>query len=79
MKSTYAPIPPRPAPVLALDSQKIESFEFLLLEARRLGPAAFIDYTVPYPKHEFLRYIVEQKQILLHGSNYPNVKILFGS
>ena len=76
MKSTYAPIPPRPAPTLALDSQKIESFEFLLLEARRLGPAAFIDYTVPYPKHEFLRYIVEQKQILLHGSNYPNVKIL---
>ena len=72
----YEPIPPTPAPVLSLDSQKIESFEYLFLEARRLGPAAFIDYNVPYPKHEFLRYLVDQKQILLHGSNYPDVKVL---
>ncbi len=76
MKSTYAPIPPCPAPALTLDSEKIEAFEGLFLEARRLGPAAFIDYNIPYPKHEFLRYLVERKQILLHGSNYPNVKIL---
>lgn len=76
MKSTSAPIAPRPAPVLSLDSQKIEAFEGLFLEARRLGPAAFIDYNIPYPKHEFLRYLVEQKQILLHGSNYPDVKVL---
>ena len=76
MKSTYAPIPPCPAPALTLDSEKIEAFEHLFLEARRLGPAAFIDYNIPYPKHEFLRYLVEQKQILLHGSNYSNVKIL---
>lgn len=76
MKSTHAPIPPCPAPSLKLDSQKIEAFECLFSEARRLGPAAFIDYNIPYPKHEFLRYLVDQKQILLHGSNQPNVKIL---
>lgn len=76
MKSTYAPIPPCPGPPLTLDSKKFEAFESLFLEARRLSPAAFIDYNIPYPKHEFLRYLVERKEILLHGSNYSNVKVL---
>lgn len=70
------PVPPCPAPVLTLDSKKIEAFEKLLLEARRLGPAAFIDYNIPYPKHEFLRYLVDRKQILLHGTTYPDLKVL---
>lgn len=72
----YEPIPPRPAPVLTLDSQKIAAFDHLLSEARQLGPAAFIDYNIPHPKHEFLRYLVDRKQILLHGSNYPDMKVL---
>lgn len=72
----YEPVPPCPAPVLTLDSQKIEAFENLYREARRLGPAAFIDYNIPYPKHEFLRYLVDQKQVLLHGSNFPDLKVL---
>jgi hypothetical protein len=72
----YDPIPPRPAPVLTLDSHKIEVFEHLYLETRRLGSAAFIDYNIAYPKHEFLRYLIERKRVLLHGSNNPNLKIL---
>jgi hypothetical protein len=72
----YEPIPPCPAPVLTLDRQKTDAFEALFLEAQRLGPAAFIDYNIAYPKHEFLRYLVERKQILLHGSNYPDLKVL---
>ena len=72
----YEPIPPRPAPVLTLNSQKIEAFEYLFLQTRRLGPAAIIDYNITYPKHEFLRYLVDRKQILLHGSNYPDLKVL---
>jgi hypothetical protein len=70
------PIPPRPAPVLTLDSQKIEAFESLFLQTRRLGPGAVIDYNITYPKHEFLRYLVNRKQILLHGSNYPDLNVL---
>ena len=72
----YEPAPPCPAPVLTLDSQKVEAFESLFLKARRLGPAAFIDYHIAYPKHEFLRYLVDRKQILLHGSPYPDLKVL---
>ena len=69
-------IPLSPAPVLTLNSQKVEAFEYLFLEARRLGPAVFVDYNITYPKHEFLRYLVDRKQILLHGSNCPDVKVL---
>jgi len=72
----YEPIPPRPAPALTLDSQKIEAFESLFLQTRRLGPGAVIDYNITYPKHEFLRYLVDRKQILLHGSNYSDLKVL---
>jgi hypothetical protein len=69
-------VSPCPAPVLLLTNQKIEAFENLFSEARRLGPAAFIDYNIPYPKHEFLRYLVDRKQILLHGTSYPDLKVL---
>ena len=72
----YEPIPPRPAPVLTLNNQKIEAFESLFLQTRRLGPVAFIDYNLTYPEHEFLRYLVDRKQILLHGSNYSDLKVL---
>jgi hypothetical protein len=72
----YESIPLSPAPVLTLDSQKIEAFEHLFLEARRLGPSAFVDYNITYPKHEFLRYLIDRKEILLHGSNYPDLKVL---
>lgn len=74
--ATYEPIPPSPAPVLTLDSQKIEAFEYLFWEAQQLGPSALIDYNIPYPKHEFLRYLVDRKRILLHGSNHSSMKIL---
>lgn len=72
----YEPIPPRPAPVLTLDTQKIQAFEELCLKARQSGPAEFIDYNLSYPKHEFLRYLTDRKQILLHGSNDPDLKLL---
>ena len=72
----YEPTPPCPAPVLTLNSQKVEAFEYLFSEAQRLGPATLIDYNIPYPKHEFLRYLVDRKQILLHGSNFPDLKVL---
>ena len=72
----YGPIPPRPAPTLTLDSQKIEAFESLFLQTQRLGPGAVIDYNITYPKHEFLRYLVDRKQIFLHGSNYSDLKVL---
>jgi hypothetical protein len=70
------PIPPRPAPILTLNNQKIEAFESVFLQTRRLGPGAVIDYNLTYPKHEFLRYLVDRKQILLHGSNHSDLKVL---
>ena len=72
----YEPVPPRPVPVLTLNSQKIDAFEHLFLEAQRLGPDAFVDYNITYPEHEFLRYLVARKQILLHGSSRKRIRVL---
>jgi hypothetical protein len=55
-------IPLCPAPVLTLNSQKIEAFEYLFFGSSATGP--FVDYNITYPKHEFLRYLVARKQIL---------------
>jgi hypothetical protein len=35
-----------------------------------------IDYTVPFPKHAFLRHLVRTKDLLLHGSNYRGLHVL---
>ncbi len=32
------------------------------------GTGDFIDYQLPYPKHEFLRFLVDRYPVLLHGS-----------
>ncbi len=33
----------------------------------------FIDYELPYPKHEFLEYLAHNKPVLLHGSNWTGL------
>ena len=40
------------------------------------GAGSVIDYRCPYPKHEFLTYLVEQKGLLMHGSNHGRIKVL---
>ena len=56
------------APPLELPAAKQQVFEALLTSARQNGSTHFIDYTCAYPKHEFLRYVVDSGQFLLHGS-----------
>lgn len=36
----------------------------------------FIHYELPYPKHEFLEYLVRHKPVLLHGSNWVGLEPL---
>lgn len=35
-----------------------------------------IEYNLPYPKEEFLKFLVENKNVLLHGSTNQNLEIL---
>jgi hypothetical protein len=39
-------------------------------------PGDFIEYTLPYPKHEFLDFLVATKDVVLHGSSHSNISEL---
>jgi|GEM_PF-1046492 len=64
------------APDSDLNSKKIQIFEETLVSAAYAGSRRMIDYKCEYPKYEFLNYLVSRKNVLLHGSNYSNIKIL---
>src|SRR5689334_8395179 len=57
------------APPLRLDARKVLAFEELYQTMLDSAPGHVLDYDLPYPRHEFLRYLVARKHVLLHGSN----------
>ena len=61
------------APEVHFTSPKIKHFEDMLLRAVAEGNNGLIMPARPYPTAEFLRYLVEYKQCLLHGSNNPGI------
>lgn len=61
------------APPLDLPAAKQQVFEELLASASQSETNNLIPYTCPYPKHEFLRYMVDHHQFLLHGSRNPAI------
>ena len=54
-------------PEMVLDAGKEADFAALLDEVMG-GDGRFLDYTLPYPKHEFLRYLAAQEMFIFHGS-----------
>lgn len=70
--------PPEPhtflrAPAMAADPARDRAFAALfqsVLDRRDGGP---IDYRLPYPKHEFLRFASDQDAVLFHGSGKPDI------
>src|SRR5215216_4431622 len=61
------------APPLRLDTQKVWAFEELYQMMVDSEPGHVLDYRLPYPKHEFLRYLVARKPVLIHGSNQRDI------
>lgn len=55
-----------------LNAEKLALFDAAYQKALT-NPGGFIEYTFPYPKHEFLEFLVNMKGVLLHGSNYPDI------
>lgn len=49
-------------------------FEYVLQNKSESVP--IIEYSLPYPKEDFLKFIVESKNVLLHGSSNANLEIL---
>ena len=54
-----------PRPQFDLTPSKQAAFEDLW---RTTPPGSYIDYQLPYPKWEYLSYLCETKELVLHGS-----------
>src|SRR2546423_8324136 len=62
-----------PRPLAPLDDATIAAFERLFAEAVAPGRGSPIDYTLPYPTWQFLCYLGDRKNIVLHGSGNPDI------
>lgn len=62
-----------PRPGFILDAKKQEAFDRLWQAASRGG---VIDYRLPYPKWQFLSYLCESRELVLHGSQNTNIKVV---
>ncbi len=65
-----------PEPTWAPNEERRRAFDALFLKAFSLGLDQPIDYTLPYPRHEFLRYLVTQQDVVLFGSNQPGISVI---
>lgn len=64
-----------PYPQIDWTAEKVQAFEEIFAAAQATGPGAWIDYQLPYPKYEFLCYLVERKAALVHGSNNAEINV----
>ncbi|GMB09602.1 hypothetical protein EDD69_10642 [Thermolongibacillus altinsuensis] len=62
-------------PELDLPAQATEEFERIYSHYISSGNGDFIPYTSNYPKYLFLHYLIENKDVLVHGSNNENIEI----
>jgi hypothetical protein len=62
---------PRPAP--PPDPGTIAAFERLFAATVERGPGTVIDYTLRAPRWQFLCYLCDHKEIVLHGSGQPDI------
>ena len=63
-----APLPPYflPRPPLAPDAEAAAAFDALFDSACRAGGE--IDYTLPWPRWQFICHIADTREVILHGS-----------
>ncbi|WML50039.1 hypothetical protein RCG23_09425 [Neobacillus sp. PS3-34] len=62
-------------PELKLPKEAIEEFDTLYNDFVSEGKGDFFEYKSSYPKYLFLNYLIENKTVLVHGSNHSDIKI----
>jgi len=62
-----------PRPPFDMSPEKQKAFEDLWYSINKGG---LIDYSLPYPKWQFLTYLCETKDLVLHGSQDGNINIV---
>jgi hypothetical protein len=64
-----------PAPKFDMTREKHVEFTKLLDTTLTKANGDWIDYDLPYPKHEFVQFITAQDQIIFHGSNKMDIDV----
>lgn len=74
-KAATLPIAERyPGPTLTLTPEKQTAFQ-QLLDALLANPNGdWIPYNLPYPKHEFIQFLMERDLFIFHGSNKQDIE-----
>lgn len=62
-----------PRPQMSLDKNMKAAFDDLLVEATAQDEVLGLDYTLLAPKWQFLCYLADQHDIVLHGSGDPHI------
>jgi hypothetical protein len=65
-----------PAPDLDVSPEAARAFEESFDEALSRGPAACIDYALPYPKYLFLEHLSRTRGVMLHGTQLRDLETL---
>ena len=63
------------APELVLSPEKEAAFQAILDEIVAEKNGRFINYNLPFPKHEFLQYAAMQDQFIFHGSKKSDIAL----
>jgi hypothetical protein len=56
-----------------MDAEKESAFAELLQDVLSWSDGRVLDYTLPYPKHEFLQYVALQEIVIFHGSGKADI------
>jgi hypothetical protein len=57
------------------DSETIPSFERLFLDQVQNASGRVIDYSLPAPKWQFLNYLADTREVVVHGSGNRNISL----
>lgn len=62
-----------PTPPMDLTPEKQAAFEALWQSVPASG---WVDYDLPYPKWQFLSYLCQSRELVLHGSQHQTISVL---
>lgn len=63
------------APEFTLPAEKQAAFEGLLDAIQANPNGGWIEYHLPYPKHEFIQYVMGKDIFIFHGSNNREIEV----
>lgn len=62
-------------PNIEIDTETRSDFDQLLAKVKVDGINTRIDYTFPLPRWQFLCYLADHLQVVLHGTGDPNIQV----